>query len=46
MGTYTTSSNLSTRENELKMKIQALEDTIAEYERQKYNVMDTFAEYR
>lgn len=37
---------LSTRESELKQKIQALEDTIAEYERQKFNVMGTFAEYR
>lgn len=25
---------------------QALEDTVAEYERQKFNVMGTFAEYR
>lgn len=30
------------RENELKKKIQTLEDTVAEYERQKYNVMGTF----
>lgn len=30
------------RETELKKKIQTLEDTVAEYERQKYNVMGTF----
>ncbi|CAG9536950.1 unnamed protein product [Cercopithifilaria johnstoni] len=34
------------RESELKKKIQTLEDTVAEYERQKYNVMGTFSEYR
>uniref|UniRef100_A0A914WDE0 Protein FAM184A/B N-terminal domain-containing protein n=1 Tax=Plectus sambesii TaxID=2011161 RepID=A0A914WDE0_9BILA len=34
------------RETELKQKIQTLEDTVAEYERQKYNVMGTFSEYR
>ncbi|CAI5455336.1 unnamed protein product [Caenorhabditis angaria] len=34
------------RETELKRKIQTLEDTVAEYERQKYNVMGTFSEYR
>uniref|UniRef100_F1KRI0 Tag-278 n=1 Tax=Ascaris suum TaxID=6253 RepID=F1KRI0_ASCSU len=34
------------RETELKKKIQTLEDTVAEYERQKYNVMGTFSEYR
>ncbi len=39
-------SNLSTREQELKQKIQALQDTVAEYERQKFNVIGTFAEYR
>ncbi|VDM74669.1 unnamed protein product [Strongylus vulgaris] len=34
------------RETELKRKIQTLEETVAEYERQKYNVMGTFSEYR
>ncbi|VDK79170.1 unnamed protein product [Onchocerca ochengi] len=34
------------RESELRKKIQTLEDTVAEYERQKYNVMGTFSEYR
>ncbi|VDM54046.1 unnamed protein product [Angiostrongylus costaricensis] len=34
------------RETELKKKIQTLEETVAEYERQKYNVMGTFSEYR
>ena len=34
------------RESELKRKIQSLEDTVAEYERQKYNVMGTFSEYK
>lgn len=34
------------RENELRRKIQTLEETVAEYERQKYNVMGTFTEYR
>lgn len=30
----------------MKRKIQTLEETVAEYERQKYNVMGTFSEYR
>lgn len=30
----------------LMQKIQALEDTVAEYEKQKFNVMGTFAQYR
>ncbi|KAI6176744.1 hypothetical protein M3Y97_00832100 [Aphelenchoides bicaudatus] len=34
------------REHELRRKIQNLEETVAEYERQKYNVMGTFSEYR
>lgn len=34
------------RESELRRKIQNLEETVAEYERQKYNVMGTFTEYR
>ncbi|CAD5216410.1 unnamed protein product [Bursaphelenchus okinawaensis] len=34
------------RENELRKKIQNLEQTVAEYERQKFNVMGTFSEYR
>lgn len=42
----TGSSGLRGRETELKKKIQTLEDTVAEYERQKYNVMGTFSEYR
>ncbi|CAJ0933003.1 unnamed protein product, partial [Mesorhabditis belari] len=37
---------LRIRENELQRKIQSLEDTVAEYERQKYNVMGTFSEYK
>lgn len=34
------------RESELRRKIQTLEETVAEYERQKYSVMGTFTEYR
>ncbi|KAI6239043.1 hypothetical protein M3Y99_00606200 [Aphelenchoides fujianensis] len=34
------------REFELRRKIQNLEETVAEYERQKYNVMGSFSEYR
>lgn len=34
------------RESELRRKIQTLEGTVADYERQKYNVMGTFSEYR
>uniref|UniRef100_A0A915I9G8 Protein FAM184A/B N-terminal domain-containing protein n=1 Tax=Romanomermis culicivorax TaxID=13658 RepID=A0A915I9G8_ROMCU len=39
-------ARLNINESHLKQKIQALEDTVAEYERQKFNVMGTFAEYR
>lgn len=34
------------REYELRRKIERLEETVAEYERQKFNVMGTFSEYR
>uniref|UniRef100_A0AC34Q5A6 Protein FAM184A/B N-terminal domain-containing protein n=1 Tax=Panagrolaimus sp. JU765 TaxID=591449 RepID=A0AC34Q5A6_9BILA len=34
------------RESELRRRIQNLEETVAEYEKQKYNVMGTFTEYR
>lgn len=34
------------REFELRRKIQNLEETVAEYERQKFSVMGTFSEYR
>lgn len=32
-------------ETELRQKIQSLEETVAEYERQKYSVMGTFRDY-
>uniref|UniRef100_A0A7E4VW30 FAM184 domain-containing protein n=1 Tax=Panagrellus redivivus TaxID=6233 RepID=A0A7E4VW30_PANRE len=34
------------RESELRRKIQNLEETVADYERQKYSVMGSFTEYR
>ena len=34
------------KESELRRKIQSLEETVAEYERQKYSVMGTFTEYQ
>lgn len=33
-------------ESELRQKIQSLEELVAEYERQKFNVMGTFSDYR
>lgn len=34
------------RESELRQKIQALEETVRDYENQKYSVLGTFSEYR
>lgn len=34
------------RETELRQKIQALEEVVAEYERQKLNVLGTFTDFR
>jgi hypothetical protein len=34
------------RETELRQKIQALEEIVAEYERQKFNVLGTFSDFR
>jgi hypothetical protein len=34
------------REYELRRKIARLEEMVAEYEQQKFNVMGTFSEYR
>ncbi|CAD5222517.1 unnamed protein product [Bursaphelenchus xylophilus] len=42
----TNSPHRGGREVELRRKIQNLEETVAEYERQKFNVMGTFSEYR
>jgi len=34
------------RESELREKIQALEETVRDYENQKYSVLGTFSDYR
>ncbi|KAF7639623.1 FAM184 domain-containing protein [Meloidogyne graminicola] len=47
-GTACSSSNINCwgRETELRQKIQALEEIVAEYEKQKFNVLGTFTDFR